>query len=183
MFAQNTLNRGFLVAAATASVCCGTLVTAAPSYASGFAGYYDLSNWTRTTTGSTPTINQLAAGTIEFDYTGTTSNTYSRLAETTGILSFDWNFSDATAKVNSFSVFIGGNEAAAFNFVTTNVPANFSTLVNDGQEIQLAFSTNAAVGDPTKFTISNFQGPVIPTPAMLPGLMGMWMAAMRKKRQ
>ncbi|TVP66406.1 MAG: PTPA-CTERM sorting domain-containing protein [Nodularia sp. (in: Bacteria)] len=201
MFAQSTLNRGFLVAAATASVCCGSLVMAAPSYASGFTGYYNPVNWTLDTINSTSSVVPGSdAGEIIISTRPDTLNTlldvnYTIRTETAGMVSFDWNyqFPSSPAAVNS-ALRVIRNGDIDDNVLLTNISTgttsgtNYSFAVTAGQEIGFRLRNNFDNSGSSNAiaTISNFSAPVapvIPTPAMLPGLVGMWMAAMRKKRQ
>ena len=207
MFAQSTLNRGFLVAAATASVCCGSLVMSAPSYAAGFEGFYDPANWSLTDTNilnsnldtsNAPTSVTLTSIAQPAIITGGNTS-FSIDTEVDGILSFNWLTVAADPGVSQFEIFIDNALAEEFTFGLAGSGSNgsfTSGFLSAGTNIDFLISTNLAgqsPGTPASLTISNFSAPtlasdnnddpVIPTPAMLPGLVGMWMAAMRKKRQ
>ncbi len=198
MFAQSTLNRGFLVAAATASVCCGSLVMAAPSYAAGFEGDFDPSNWTLSNSPNASGFldESNAPDFIEFASRSsplTTPNTFSTYLITgvaDGTFNFDWNFQPRQTGTSQLE------------FQLNDVLTPLATILS---ESTLPFSANVVAGDVFGFRITTLTSggtgglrsraeifnldfvpapdPVIPTPAMLPGLVGMWIAAMRKKRQ
>ncbi|WP_414550907.1 PTPA-CTERM sorting domain-containing protein [Anabaena sp. CCY 0017] len=214
MFAQNTLNRGFLVAAATASVCCGTLVMAAPSYAAGFTDYYNPTvagtgtngNWTlnngpNLNSGNFNVSADLTQITLARPSNSGSGNTdFTIAAPSTGSFSFNWSFTPTDGR-NRFAWLLNGTPTTIQNILVDTENGDSITTVNgvfspqnisqgDTFGFRLFSDPFASATTSSTVSISNFSapvtpppGPVIPTPAMLPGLVGMWMAAMRKKRQ
>ncbi|TVP66409.1 MAG: PTPA-CTERM sorting domain-containing protein [Nodularia sp. (in: Bacteria)] len=209
MFPQNTLNRSLLVLAATASVCCGNLLLAKPSYASGFTGDYAPDKWDLTSTNALgavtvvePIIDGITISSAPLpNLLGSSTNTTRYTTQfqgngNDGTVSFNWTYTPLLGD-NLFGFEIGGTffELYSQNVLVSPdilpIPVSFSGNVSDQQDIAFVITnttdgitTTPAIANITNFNASINDGdPVIPTPAMLPGLVGMWMAAMRKKRQ
>ncbi|MDX2232136.1 MAG: PTPA-CTERM sorting domain-containing protein [Leptolyngbyaceae cyanobacterium bins.349] len=195
----STIAKTSLMAVAIATTSAVSLTLAAPAQAAGFTGDYAPSNFTLTNfntdgvsgvdlTNAPNSItlvgSDIGGGNITnvfpFGFT-----LYSTTAAASGVVSFDWAYStsdDAGANWDPFGVLLNGS---------------FTQLTNNAFNQSGAFSFNVAQGDNFGFalvtldnlngrayaTISNFNAPTaIPTPALLPGLIGMGIAAIRKRR-
>ena len=199
MFLQSTLNRSLLVVAATASVCCGNLLLAKPSHASGFTGDYHPDNWQLTSNNALSTaivVDPIIDG-ITISSTPLLNSTNTTRYTTTfkgngsdGTVSFNWTYTPLVG-TNLFGFEIGGTFFQLYSDGALLTSGFFSGNVSDQQPIAFVITnttdgltTTTAAANITNFNASiNDGSPAIPTPAMLPGLVGMWMAAMRKKRQ
>ena len=193
--------RGCLAIAATATLSTGSLLVSNSVHAAGFQGDYDPSNWELfnedadgfvDTTGAPGSIT-LTGGDNQSGDEGFTD--FLTISRGNGIFKFTWNYStedDDGPFYDYFAVLIGDNPMSAIAIILTDDEGDFiqtgtfSQSVSVGQLIGFSIGTYDNLRGSASVTISDFSAPAspaIPTPAMLPGLIGMGIASWRKKRQ
>jgi hypothetical protein len=185
---------------ATLAVSALALTLSAPAQAAGFAGDYAPGNFALSNLDTNGSVNTLAAPTsiTLFGGNDTTQNpnsgltSYLTTAAASGVVSFNWNYQTADL---GFGGSISGQDP--FGYILDNVvtyltvdtvgnqsgTASFNVLA--GQSFGFALDTADNFGGRGQATISNFMAPSaapIPTPAVLPGLIGLGLGMMRKRK-
>ncbi|PSN15352.1 PEP-CTERM sorting domain-containing protein [filamentous cyanobacterium CCT1] len=178
---------------AAAGLAIGTLnlTLAEPVHAFDFTGSYTPANFTLTNenadgfvdTSGAPASISITGGDNGSFFSGSTK--FLTTAAAAGLVSFNWNYS--TLDGPFFDPF-GFSLNGTFTQLTDNNggqlqsgTALFNVLLGDvfGFEVQ---TVDNIIGSATA-TISNFSAPEpIPTPALLPGLIGLGVAALRKRK-
>jgi len=159
--------------------------------APGFVGYYDISTWTQGSTYGYPiiysvdptkqvlTIMEPDNATTDGGPGGSQSYDFSRVIQSSGVVSFDWLFDstiDSCCSGLNFYVngvlynLMGGYYADPYHWTTTVGSGTFSTSVNAGDVIKFeAFSADGCC-EATTNVISNFSAPSVAPPASIPTL-------------
>ena len=191
---MSTLTKASFIGLAGVAFSSLTMALSDPAQAAGFVTPYAPANFTTTTNNSNgfvdttgaPASITLSGGSNSSGSPGSTR--YLTTAAATGPVSFDWIYQSVNdPSQHRFGYVLNG----IFNQITND---------NDGYQEGLT-SFNVTAGDSFGFqintvdnyqgrasaTISNFNGPtgdptVVPTPALLPGLIGMGVAAWRKRQ-
>jgi hypothetical protein len=163
----------------------GSALLSLSTYAApGFVGYYDITNWTQDSTHGYPivysvdptqqvlTIMEPDNATTDGGPSGSQSYDFSRVVQSSGTVSFDWNFDatiDPCCSGLNFYVngtlynMIGGNYVNPSNWTTAVGSGSFSIPVNAGDTIKFeAFSSDGCCAASTN-VISNFNAPGTPT--------------------
>lgn len=188
----STLVKTSLMVAAGATIGGFSLALSEPAHALGFTTPYAPANFTLTNTNADGSVDtsgvpnsiELIGGNNGSGLFGSTS--YLTTAATAGLVSFNWNYLTRDLDGPSWDPF-----GYILNGVFTQLTANA------GPDNQSGFvSFNVALGDSFGFevrtvdnrfgrasaTISNFNVQAIPTPALLPGLIGLGLGALRKRK-
>lgn len=189
----STITKASLMAAAGLAIGTLSLTLAEPAHALGFTGPYAPINFTLENNNADGFVDTSGAP-ASISITGGNqggggfgSTTFLTTAPGAGQVSFDWLYNTLDADGPSFDPF-GYILNGFFTQLTDNAGANsqsgtasFNVLLGDifGFEVQ---TTDNIAGRATA-TISNFSAPEpIPTPALLPGLIGLGAAALRKRK-
>lgn len=179
--------RSFGVTAA--AVLGAAAIEVSPAAAAGFVGGYAPENWTFSDnaggaleTGGVPDSITLTGGNSGVG--GFTSYTIEALAS--GTFKFDWLFSsnDGGGPVYDPFVVITDSMTQAPAIRGLNIQSgSFSQFVEAGTTIGWGVETLDGAFGEASVIVSNFSAPAaaIPTPALLPGLVGLGVAALRKK--
>lgn len=184
-----------------------TVVDFQPANAAGFSGDYDPIFWGLGNVDADGSVDETGApGSITLfggdDGSGLQGNTLygtTLAGSIASYVSFDWaygSFDDAT--FDSFGIFFGADPLTATftslagggifgppapdNEGIGTVPGTYTFLVNPGESFGFYVETADNLSGEGFVTISNFNVTPVPTPALLPGLIGMGVAALRKKR-
>ncbi|MFM7450811.1 MAG: PTPA-CTERM sorting domain-containing protein [Leptolyngbyaceae cyanobacterium] len=173
-----------------------SLTLSDPAQAAGFSSPYAPANFSLTQTNLGGTYTGFAgAPTSIFVAGGLGSNpgdgelNFLTTAAGTGPVTFNWSYSidSGTPSTSLFGYVLNGaftqltNVAGGFN---QSGSASFNVAFGDS----FGFGTRLSSSAGGIFIISNFNGPtgggatVVPTPALLPGLIGMGIAAWRKRK-
>ncbi len=147
--------------------------------ASGFQGTYDPSNWTLNNfqadgsvdTNNAPTSISLTGGDTGLFEIGSTS--YTTTAASSGLVKFDWNYSnfDVLAFTDPFGFLLNG----AFTQLTDDngslsQSGTYSTKVNQGDTFGFMIETQDNIGGAATVTVSNFVAPTpVPEPLTILG--------------
>ncbi|QZZ22774.1 PTPA-CTERM sorting domain-containing protein [Leptothermofonsia sichuanensis E412] len=187
----STLVKTSLMVAAGATIGGFSLALSEPAHALGFTTPYAPANFTLTNTnadGSVDTSGVPNSITITGGDNGSFTfglTDYVTTATTAGLVSFNWNYGtrDSSPFWDPFGYIVNG--------VFTQLTNSAGPTIQNG-----SVSFNVALGDSFGFrirtvdnlagrasaTISNFNVQAIPTPALLPGLIGLGLGALRKRK-
>lgn len=184
-----------------------TVVDFQPANAAGFSGDYAPAFWGLGNFAADGTVDETGApGSITLfggnDQSGLQGNTLygtTLAGSLPSYVSFDWaygSFDDPT--FDSFGIFFGVDPstatytslagggiygpAAPDNLGQGTVNGTYTFLVNPGESFGFYVETADNLAGEGFATISNFNVTAVPTPALLPGLIGMGVAALRKKQ-
>jgi hypothetical protein len=189
----STIKKASLMAATGVAIGTLGLTLAKPAHALGFTGSYAPANFTLVNNNANGSVNTSGAP-ASISITGGDngsfqpgSTTFFTTAAAAGLVSFDWNYITQDVDgpnfdpfgyvLNGFFTQLTNDDGADSQFGT----ASFNVALGDifGFEVQ---TVDNAFGGATA-TISNFNAPEpIPTPALLPGLVGLGVAALRKRK-
>jgi len=192
---MSTLTKASFIGLAGVAFSSLTMALSDPAQAAGFVTPYAPANFTTTTnnsngfvsTSGAPAVIVLSSGNNGTNSAGHLN--YVTTAAATGTVSFNWLYSSNGSSAGvSFGYLLNG-------FYTELAPqtvtgATGSTLFNVAAGNSFGFRINAGntpIVGTASATITNFNGPtgdptVVPTPALIPGLIGMGVAAWRKRK-
>lgn len=183
------LKTGFVAAGLTASL---TVVDLKPAEAMGFSGYYDPANWTFTNNNTNGFVDtSLAPAQItltggDSPGSGSGSTLYTILADKSGIFKFDWSYFTTDVGGPLYDPFVVINNIQTQltdNFGSSSQLGSYSQFVAAGTQIGFGILTTDNILGSASVTVSDFEVAAIPTPALLPGLVGLGVAALRKKQK
>ena len=185
------LKKTSLMVAAGATLGALSMALSEPAHALGFADSYAPANFSLTNTNADGFVDTSGApGSISIaggdNSTGLSGITrFLTTAAGTGLVSFDWGYStqDPPAVYDPFGYSLNGTffQLTDSTLEGQSGSASFNVVLGDifGFEVQ----TDDNVFGRGSATISNFSAPTaIPTPALLPGLIGLGVAALRKRK-
>lgn len=180
-----------------------TLVDFQPASAAGFSGDYDPAFWGELNVDADGFVDTTGApGSITIvggnDGSGIQGNTFygtTLAGSIASYVSFHWDYdSNDNPTFDSFGVFFGSDPFDSSTWTLTSIagggiygpagPADgdYNFLVNPGDFFGFYVETADNKFGEGFATISNFNVTAVPTPALLPGLIGMGVAALRKKQ-
>jgi len=182
-----------LTAMAVAATSAASLALCSPAYALGFTGDYAPSNFTLTNdsadgfvnTFGSPNSISITGGNNQSDFSGLTS--YLTTAAANGLVSFNWNYTTQDRDGSSFDPF-GYILNGTFSQLTTNglsgsQSGDTSFSVALGDSFGFGVQTRDNLLGSSSAAISNFSASTaVPTPALLPGLIGLGVGMLRKRK-
>ena len=174
-----------------AGATCLSLSAMNPAHAMGFTGSYAPSNFTLTNTATdgsvdtsgSPTSISLTGGDNGSKKPGQTS--YFVNAVGAGLVSFNWNYftQDVAAGFDPFGYLLNGSFSQLTQGSLSSQTGLASFAVNVGDRFGFAVQTTDNALGRAGVQISNFNAPTaIPTPALLPGLVGLGFGVLRKRK-
>lgn len=156
------------------------------AHAAGFVAPYAPANFTLTNNNADGSVNTAGApasitltGGDNGNGAGTTR--YLTTAAAAGAVSFDWLYTSTDSRgFDDFGYLLNGTFT---QLADTSGQTGFATFgVNAGDSFGFQVYTVDNILGRGSATITNFNGPVVPTPALLPGLIGMGVAAWRRRK-
>lgn len=127
-------------------------------------------------------VGSVASNTGEFSSLATERG---RISDLTGIISASATNPPVFQAVNNF-LFFGTN--SPFNFKLTaftyvnDLKYTFAGIFDDGTSATGELTTQIIAAGPNSYSVTVIAGDKIPTPALLPGLIGMGAAVLRKRK-
>ncbi len=170
-----------------------SITLAEPAQALGFTGSYAPSNFTLTNFNADGLVNTSGApgsisltggnnGSRSLGFTG-----FLTTAAGNGLVSFNWNYStqDTDAVFDPFGYVLDGEFFRLTNSGLTQQSGTISFDVALGETFGFGIFTTDNIFGRGSATISSFNAPdatPIPTPALLPGLIGLGLGVLRKRK-
>jgi len=190
---MTTLSNVKKLSVIAAGATCLSLGAMNPAHALGFTGSYAPSNFTLTNTkadgsvdtSGSPASIKLAGGDNQSGQSGQTS--YLTKAVGAGLVSFNWDYKtvDASAAYDPFGYLLNGSffQLSSPRLLSSSGLPSFA--VKAGDEFGFAVQTTDNLYGRASVQISNLKAPAptaIPTPALLPGLVGLGLGVLRKRK-